>query len=349
MIERRKAAVFYGISDIRMEEIPAPCVCDDDVLIRIKAVGVCGSDVHYYKEGRIGPYEPKPGHILGHEAAGEVVSVGKNVKNRKIGDRVAIEPGYSCRKCEYCKSGKYNLCKDMMFMSHPDPIQEGCMTEYVAWPADFTHLLPDNVTYEEGAMAEPLSVALQALKRGGVKPGQSIAIFGCGTIGLCIMLAAEAFGCSEIYMIDKTEYRLSKAANLGAKKVVNIKEGDYVNTIKNETGGAGVDVVLEASGSPEAYLKSTALVKRGGTVVLVGSSAEKVFPVCIFEIIDKELNISSVFRYNNVYGQAIKLLSSGLVDMKKIITHRMPLKDAGIAMDMVFEQRDGIIKAVLSI
>lgn len=348
MVNKRKAAVFYGVDDLKIEEIDVPKMGPDDVLVKVKAVGVCGSDVHFYKEGRIGPYVPKPGHILGHEAAGEIVAVGENVKDRKVGDRVALEPGTPCGKCDLCKKGKYNLCKDMMFMSHPDPAREGAMVEYTVMPAGFTYLLPESMSFEEGAMIEPLAVAMQALKRGRVKAGQTVAILGCGPIGLSMLLACKAFGCTEIYMTDLIEYRLNYAKEFGATKVFNIKKEDFVKGIMEATGGRGVDVVIEAAGSPEAYKYCTSVATKGGVVVFVGMSAEEMFPINVFEIIDKELDITSVFRYENVYEQAIRLAGAGLIDMKKIITHKMPLEKAAEAMDAAYEKKDNALKIVLT-
>lgn len=348
MVTKRKAVVFYGVNDVRVEEIDVPKMEPDDVLVKIKAVGVCGSDVHFYKEGRIGPYVPKPGHIIGHESAGEIVAVGANVKDRKVGDRVAIEPGTPCGHCDLCKEGKYNLCREMMFMGHPDPCREGAMAEYVVTAAGFTYLLPETMTYEEGAMMEPLAVAMQALKRGRVKAGDTIAIYGCGPIGLSMLLAAKAFGCAEIYMSDRIQYRLDYAKQFGATKVFNAKDGDFEKGVMEATHGRGVDVVIEAAGSTEAYKHVTNTAKRGGVVVFVGMAAEEMFPINVFEITDKELDVTSVFRYANVYEQAIRLAGAGLIDMKKLVTHKMPLSKAGEAMDAAHEKRDNAIKIVLT-
>ena len=349
MITKRKAAIFYGINDIRMEERDIPKMGPDDVVVKVKAVGLCGSDVHFYKEGRIGPYIPQPGHIIGHESAGEIVAVGENVKNRKVGDRVAMEPGTPCGHCDLCKEGKYNLCKDMMFMGHPDPCREGAMVEYTVLSAGFTYLLPDTMSFEEGAMMEPLAVAMQALKRGRVKAGDTIAIYGCGPIGLSMLLAAKAFGCAEIYMSDGVQYRLDYAKQFGATKVFSSKDGSFEKGIMEATKGRGVDVVIEAAGSIEAYKHVTNTAKRGGVVVFVGMASEEMFPINVFEITDRELDITSVFRYANVYEQAIRLAGAGLIDMKKLITHRMPLENVAEAMDIAYEKRDNAIKIVLTI
>jgi L-iditol 2-dehydrogenase len=348
MATKRKAVVFYGVDNFKIEELDIPKIGPDDVLVRIKSVGVCGSDVHFYKEGRIGPYVPKPGHIIGHECAGEIVEVGKNVKDRKPGDRVAIEPGTPCGHCDLCKIGKYNLCREMSFMGHPDPVREGALVEYSVTSAAFTYPLADSMSFDEGAMLEPLAVAMQALKRGRVKAGHTLAILGSGPIGLSMLLAAKAFGCAETYMTDRIQYRLDYAKKFGATKTFNADKDDYVKEIMEATHGRGVDVVIEAAGNPEAYKRSTSIATRGGMVVFVGMAAEEMFPINVFEITDRELDIASVFRYANVYDQAIRLAGAGLIDMKKLITHRMPMEKAGEAMNMAYEKRDNVIKIVIN-
>lgn len=345
---KRKAAVFYGVNDIRIEELDVPKIGPNDVLIQIKAVGVCGSDVHFYKEGRIGPYVPKPGHILGHECAGQIVAVGENVKDRKVGDRVAIEPGIPCAHCELCKKGKYNLCREILFMSHPLPYREGAFVEYVKQPADFTYLLADHVSYEEGAMAEPLAVALQAMKRGRMTAGDTVAVLGSGPIGICMLLAAKAMGAAEVYCTDRNDFRVEFAKQLGATAAFNPDTEDVVEKIMQATNGRGVDLVIEAAGQAQTYEQATSLATRGGRIVFVGMSAETHFPISVFDIIDKELDVTSVFRYDNVYGAAVALINNGSIPIKKIITHYFKIDDVAEAMDVVHERRDNAIKVVVN-
>lgn len=351
MSETRKAAVMYGINDIRIENLSMPSIGPDDVMIRVKSVGICGSDIHFYKEGKIGAMTVVPPHTLGHECAGEVTAVGANVKHLKIGDRVAVEPGRPCGKCEQCTKGKYNLCPDMIFMSapHPQKLDEGAFVEYSARPANFCFLLPDHVSFEEGAMAEPLAVALQALKRGRVTAGQSIVILGCGPIAMSILLAAKAFGCGEVYMTDILDYRLLKAEEIGATRAFNIAKEDYIKEIMTKTGGRGVDVVIDTTGNEKAYKAATDIVVRGGMIVLVGMSANEMAPLNIGAILDKELDITSVFRYDNVYQKAVNLIGSGIVDMKKLITHRLPLEEVAEGLEIVAQKKDCAIKVIIEI
>ncbi len=200
MRQSMKAAVLHGPGDIRMQRVSIPGIGPDDVLIEVKTIGVCGSDVHYYVTGRIGRYVVREPLILGHECSGEVVRIGQNVRNVDIGDHVAIEPGVPCRRCRFCKSGRYNLCPDVRFLATP-PIN-GAFAEYVASPCDFVYKLPENMTFAEGALIEPLAVGLHAAKRGQVVPGETVVILGAGTIGLMVLQAVKAYGATRIIAVD---------------------------------------------------------------------------------------------------------------------------------------------------
>jgi L-iditol 2-dehydrogenase len=189
-------AVLYGINDLRLEQRPIPTPNDDDVLLQMEVVGICGSDVHYLVNGRIGDFVVEKPMVIGHEAAGTVVEIGKNVKNLKKGDRVAIEPGYGCRKCTYCKEGRYNLCPDMKFCATPP--YDGNLARFYVHPADFCFKLPNNVSLEEGALLEPLSVGVHACKKGGVGVGSVVLILGAGPIGLVTLISAKAFGATKV-------------------------------------------------------------------------------------------------------------------------------------------------------
>lgn len=345
---KRKAAIFYGVDDIRIEKIEMPKVSPNDVLIEVKAVGICGSDLHYYKEGKIGIHVPTKGHILGHECAGEIVEVGKEVKDKKVGDRVAVEPGVPCRKCKLCKEGRYNLCKNMMFRSHPTPVCEGAFVEYLISPADFAYKIPDIMSYEEGAMLEPLAVGMQATERGEIKAGDRVAILGCGPIGLSTLQAAKARGAAEVYMTDLLKKRLTKAKELGASAAIDVSIEDPVKAIQELTDDEGVDVVIEAVGSVKVYQQSTGLARRGGIVVFVGMTAEMMIPLNIFDIIDKGLDVRGVFRYANVYPAGIALASTGKVNMKALITHRFPFDEIAKAMDFAYKQKKNLLKVVLN-
>lgn len=348
MVSKRKAAIYYGKGDLRIEEIDMPTVGPDQVLVKIRAVGVCGSDVHLCVHGAIGDLVNPVGHINGHECAGEIAAVGENVKDRYVGQRVAIEPGEGCGECFYCKSGKYNLCPHMDFMGHPNPEREGAYTEYTVCKAGYTYPIEDNVSFEEAAMVEPMAVAMQILKNSQVKAGDNIAILGAGTIGMCTLLAAQAFGCNKIFVTDITQYRVDAAKKFGATMAINAETEDWKQIIKDATGGLGVDVAIDVAGCAEIYHDITEIVRRGGMVNFTAMTSDKYFEVNMFEVIDKELKISSVFRYDNVFEQALRLMAAGRVDMKKLITHKFPLEQINEAMRVADQKLDNCIKVCIT-
>jgi L-iditol 2-dehydrogenase len=339
-----KAAVMYGIDDVRVDERPVPSYGPNDVLVRIGAVGVCGSDVHYYKKGKIGRYVVEEPIILGHESGGTVVAVGEAVTSLVPGDRVAIEPGVPCRHCEYCKTGRYNLCPDVVFMATP-PI-DGAFCEYYTTPADFAFKLPDNVSLEEAAMMEPLACGIHAVRRGRLKPGETVVIFGAGTIGLMVLQAAKAFGALNRIVLDVQPERLKIAQTLGATQIINPEIDDPYEII-NQVNPGGADVVIEAAGANTTSQLATRYVRRGGRIVWVGLPGQDYVPMSVLELVDKEVDFMGVFRYANVYPQAIQLTEMGLVDVRAMITHKRTLEQAGEAMDLAYRRADGVIKVLV--
>lgn len=346
-MQKIKAAVMHGIDDVRIEEVDFPQMKAGEVLIKMKSVGVCGSDVHYYKHGKIGSYIVKKPMILGHECAGEIVEVASDVKNFKPGDRVAIEPGYTCRKCVYCKTGRYNLCPDVTFMATP-PI-DGAYVEYVAWPSDFVFHLPDNMTYDHGALMEPLAVGMHAVRRSRLKPGEPVLILGAGTIGLVTLLSAKAAGAGEIVVADLEDIRLKTAQKLGATKVIYAQRENVHEVIKDFTHGFGMEVVFETAGSVPTTQQTIELAARGGRIVWVGLAGEDRFPMPVLQAIDKELDIMGIFRYANVYPYAIQLVSTGRMNIDPLVTHRYNLEDVKEALEVAYERRDGAVKVMVDI
>ena len=346
MSDTMKAAVMYGVDDIRIEQVPLPRLTDpDSALVKVGAVGICGSDVHFLEEGRIGHFIVEPPFILGHEAAGTVLEVGANVKHLKVGDNVAIEPGVPCRKCEFCRSGRYNLCADVTFLAAPPT--NGVFCEYLVWPSDYLFKLPDNVSLEEGAMIEPFSVGLHAARRAGVRAGDSVAIMGSGPIGLCALQAAKANGATTLIATDLEAIRLQRATSFGATHTVNLRERDGAEAILELTAGRGVDIVLECSGAVPALYTAIKSARLGGMVQLVGNfmTAEPQAPIQM--LVERELNLSGLFRYVNCYGASVELISRGLVDTKSLITHHYTLDETLEAMRFVSHHKDQVVKGVI--
>jgi len=347
MAKKMKAAVLHAIGDLRVEEVDRPSItAPDQALVKIRAVGVCGSDVHFYERGRIGPYVVKDPVILGHESAGEVVEVGKAVANLRPGDKVAIEPGVPDRTCWYCKTGRYNLCAAVPFMGTPP--WNGAFCEYVAWPADFCFKLPEGLSFEQGAMTEPLAVGMQGTKRGGVGVGHSVVVLGCGPIGLVTLQAAKARGATQIIATDVQQSRLELAAKLGATDIINAKDVDPVERVRELSDG-GVDVALETAGTVATTQQACAMVRMGGVVTLIGMPAELDFELPVLDIICREYDVRGVFRYCNCYPPALALLGARKVDVNSLITHRFPLDEAKAAVDFAKDRKDVAIKVMVEV
>lgn len=341
-----KAAVMTGIGQIEMQTRPIPVPKDHEVLVRIRHVGICGSDLHYYEHGRIGNYVVNGPMILGHESAGEVAGFGATVTGFAIGDKVALEPGYTCGTCEYCRSGRYNLCPDVVFMATPP--YDGAFCEYVAYPAQVMFKLPDNVDTMSGALVEPLSVGFHAAAQGNASVGETAAVLGAGCIGLCTMMALRARGVAEVYMTDVLDKRLAMAMEMGADAAWKADEADVVSLINAQTYGRGVDLVLETAGSRIATQQTVSLVTRGGRIVLVGMAPDATLPFDFGTLMGKEASIHTVFRYRNLYPVAIRAISSGTVDVQQIVTDVFPFEKTAEAMRYSSENKKDIIKTVVS-
>lgn len=338
------AAVMPKTREIEMQKRPIPVPKDNEVLVKIKHVGLCGSDMHFYEYGRIGSVVMDSPTVLGHESAGEIVEVGKNVKNLSVGDRVALEPGVPCGKCEFCKEGKYNLCPDVAFMACPG--YDGAFAEYVAYPSDMAFKLPANVDTIEGGLIEPLAVGFHAVSQSGVRAGQKAVILGSGCIGLVTLMVLKMIGISEVYVVDVIAKRLEMAKELGATKVLKADEVDVEKTIKELTGN-GADAVFETAGNKITTLQTAHLVKAGGVVTIVGMGVDPVIPYDISALVWKEATIKTVFRYRNLYPTAIKAVEAGQIPLKKIATHYFDFANLKEAIDYNIENKSEVIKAVI--
>lgn len=341
-----KAAVLIRPGVIEIEDRPRPMPGPGEVLVRIRSVGVCGSDIHYYRHGRIGRFIVEKPLILGHESAGEIVEVGEGVRSLGPGDRVSIEPGIPCRRCALCKSGRYNLCPDVRFMATP-PV-DGAFAEYVAVPEDFAFKLPENLSYEEGALIEPLAVGLHAVRRAGVRPQENCLILGTGPIGLVTLQAARAYGADPVIAADISDFRLSVAGRLGATRTINMSDPGADERIR-EAIGEGAHVVFETAGVPATIRKTVQFTRTGGRVVLIGLSPRGIEEYDVGEAISKELNIMGVFRYANVYAEAIRLAAAGRIDLRSMVTHKFPLERVKDALEFADLHKNECIKAVVNV
>lgn len=347
MYKKMKAAVMTDLMKVEIQEVEAPKPKPDEVLIKIEYVGVCGSDLHYYEHGRIGDFLVETPFILGHEAAGTVVETGSGVKDLKVGDRVALEPGKTCGKCEFCKSGKYNLCKDVIFFATP-PVN-GVFQEYVAHEAGLCFKLPENVSTMEGALIEPLAVGLHAALQGDATLGQTAVVTGTGCIGLCSLLSLKAMGVSKIIVVDIMEKRLQKALELGADYIINGKEEDTLERIIELTNGKGFDIGIETAGSQITASQLIKSAKKGSTIVFVGYSASGEMTLPIGMALDKELNFKTVFRYRNIYPMAIEAVSKGQINVKDIVTDYFELDDIQKALDTCVKDKANVVKGVIKV
>jgi L-iditol 2-dehydrogenase len=340
-----KVAIMDRIGKLSFASRPIPVAERDEALVKLEYVGVCGSDLHYFEYGRIGDFIVEPPFVLGHEAGGVVVEVGENVKALKPGDRVALEPGLPCGHCEFCKTGKYNLCPDVIFFATP-PI-DGVFQEYVAHKADFCFKLPENVSTLEGALIEPLSVGIHAAKQAEAELGQSAVVFGAGCIGLATLLALQARGVTRVFIADSMPKRLEKAFELGAADAINFTERNTVDEVLKATGGRGVDIAIDTSGSEVAVNQAIRLVRKAGTVVFVGYSASGKMNLDISAATNSELKFNTVFRYRHSYPSTIDAVASGRIDVKKIVTNTFDFDDLPRALEESISKKAEIVKSVI--
>src|SRR5215210_1653222 len=317
---RMRAAVLHAPGDVRIEERDRPVPGPREVLVQITAIGVCGSDVHYYEHGRIGPFVVEAPIILGHESAGRVVELGEGATKHAVGDRVALEPGVPCGRCRECRAGRYNLCADVVFFATP-PI-DGAFAEFVAIHEDFAFGLPDSLSDEEGALMEPLSVGVWACRKAGVSAGDRVLVTGAGPIGLLAMQCALAFGATQVEISDVSEPRLELARRTGATRA--LRAGT------DEPGEA--DAVIECSGNGAALAAGVKALRPAGAAVIVGMGPGETAEIPLALVQNREIWLTGTFRYANTYPTAIALAASGRVDLDAIITGRFPLEQTERAL-----------------
>ncbi|WP_288410302.1 NAD(P)-dependent alcohol dehydrogenase [uncultured Herbaspirillum sp.] len=321
-----QALVLEATRQLSLREIDLPQqVGPQDVRIRIHTVGICGSDLHYYTHGSIGPFKVEAPMVLGHEASGTVIEVGSAVNHLKVGDRVCMEPGIPRLDSPATLRGMYNLDPSVRFWATP-PIH-GCLTDSVVHPAAFTYRLPDNVSFAEGAIVEPLSIGLQAATKARMKPGDTAVVIGAGTIGAMTALAALAGGAARVILADVVAQKLAHFANNPAVTTVDVSQQSLVEVVHQRTEGWGADVVFEASGHAGVYHNLLEMICPGGCAVLVGMPAAPV-ALDVVAMQTREVRLESVFRYANIFPRALALISSGMIDVKPFISRSFPFSQS---------------------
>lgn len=325
-----KAAVLHPEGDLEIEDRPVPEPGPDEVLVAPQLVGICGSDLHYYKEGRIGDWRVLEPHVLGHEFSAVVEQVGPDTDTVPVGTPVAVEPIVPCRDCDACTQGLYNLCASFGFTGSPHT--DGALQESVVVPARGLHPLPPGMPFHMGALVEPTSIAVHAVRRSGLQPGETVTIIGAGPIGLLILAVCRAYGAGEIHVTDIDPGRLQIAEALGATATVDVR-GMSPDEIRQHTHQRGADLTFEAVGSPTTLETAIHLVRPSGRVVAVGVNIAEHIPFNLMLAQSREATVIPIYLGRDAFGEAIELLASGKIDGDRIVSHRFPLERAAEAMD----------------
>jgi L-iditol 2-dehydrogenase len=338
--------MLTGIRQMEMHQTPDPMIKNPtDVKIRMKVVGVCGSDIHYFTNGRIGSQDVKYPFPVGHEGAGEVVEIGSEVTWVKPGDRVAIEPAMSCFKCDQCLAGRPHTCRNLKFLGCPNQA-DGCLSEYIIMPETSCYKIPDNMSWDEAAISEPLAIGVYAVRQSIPMQGANVGILGFGPIGMSVMLPALAKGAANIYVTDKIDGRLAKSREVGAAWSGNPDKEDVVAKIV-DLEPAGLDVIFECCGQQEAMDQAVELLKPGGKIMIIGIPETDRWSFSVDKLRHKEITIGNVRRQNHSLKETLEMLASEKVNVKPMATHRFDFADTPKAFNHVAEYRDGVMKAMI--
>ena len=342
-----KAFQLTSVRKMEMREVPDPVLRSPrDVLIRMKALGVCGSDIHYYLNGRIGRQVVQYPFTTGHEGAGEVVAVGEEVTRVKPGDRIAFDPAMPCGACDQCLSGRPHTCRNLKFLGNPGQAA-GCLSEYIVMPEGSCYPLEEGITYDQGAFSEPLSIGTYAVRLTGEVKGKTVAILGGGPIGMSVLLPALAYGAGAVWVTDKIDERLALARKMGTAGTANPDREDVVEAVLQQMP-LGVDLVFECCGQQEAMDQAVQLLKPGGKIMIVGIPEQDTWTFSVDELRHKEIAIQNVRRQNDCVQEALDLIGTGRVNVDPLITHHFPFEETDKAYELVAGYRDGVMKAMIS-
>jgi L-iditol 2-dehydrogenase len=341
-----KSMMLTGIKEMEMQEVPTPAVVKShDVMVRLKVVAVCGSDVHYYVSGKIGSQVVQYPFPVGHECAGVVEKVGDGVTRFRPGDRIAVDPAMSCGECDQCKSGRPHTCRELRFLGCPGQA-DGSLSEFIVMPEESCFPIPDHMNFDQAAISEPLAIGVYAVRRSVPVTDAAVGILGFGPIGMSVQLAAMAKGATDIYVTDKIDERLKMARETGASYAGNVDKTDIVKDVLELVPG-GLDVVFECCGQQEAIDQAIDLLKPGGELLIIGIPEFDRWSFPVDKGRHKEITVRNVRRQNGAVEETLELIAGGTVDVSKMPTHRFPFTDSKQAFDLVAAYRDGVMKAMI--
>ncbi|HEY0583529.1 MAG TPA: alcohol dehydrogenase catalytic domain-containing protein [Chloroflexota bacterium] len=340
-----RAARLYAPRTIQIDDVPPPQPGAGEVLVRVTAVGLCGSDIHYYCDGHIGESVPSAPLVLGHEFAGTIEAVGPGVQRLREGQPVAVDPAIPCGMCELCVEGHPNICPTVRFAGTPPT--DGALREFLAWPARQVIPLPADMPPAVGAGLETLGVCLHAINLGHIRLADRVAVLGAGPIGLLIVKLAKLSGAVEVFVTDSNPLRLAAARALGAAATINVSQDDPVADIRRLTGGRGVDVTFEAAGALDTPQQGVDVLRPGGTLVIVGICPDDRIPLTATAPRRKGLTIKLSRRMKHVYPRTVALVEHGLVDLEQIISHHYPLARAAEAFEHLTRPATDALKVVV--